>query len=453
MPKTYANAKAALQADEYATTISGEIERIEDSKVVIVNKLHEMKDEETNITIDEAALSLDAVSVYRDDSHQMAPGDTWSIPAGYYASFTVTADGATHDYDLESGRTVTPTKSAQTVTPGTNPATGSAYYGLSSVTVNAIPAAYQDVTSVTATAADVKTGVDFVNSSGTLVHGSMPIYSQSTAGTVIETLSAHKTGGSYDDYYYDIPLGYHNGNERVNIQLETANVTPTESAQTITPSSGKVIGEVSVAAINKTQYLTSWTSDATAVAGDILATKTAYVNGSKITGNMTNNSTTWDGEQSAPIDHTLTTTTGQTSITVPAGYHNGYGVVKVVPEDKTVSWSDITSHNSSWSVTATSGKVLRTITVAGKPANWVDTTTSTGATSADILSPKVAYVNGASVTGSISTVTSYTSDVTDEILASGASATTTLDSFNEAFYKNGGTITITNAIYSRLAAI
>ena len=33
MAKTYANAKAALQADEYASTISGQIERIEDSKV------------------------------------------------------------------------------------------------------------------------------------------------------------------------------------------------------------------------------------------------------------------------------------------------------------------------------------------------------------------------------------------------------------------------------------
>ena len=446
MPKTYANAKAALSANpqEYANTISGEIERIEDSKVVIVHKLNEMVDLESDSAIDDAALALDAITVVSTGSAQISQGQSYVVPEGYYnGDFTVVADG--QGQDLQS-KTTTPTKATQTITPDNG------YYGLSSVTVNPIPAAYQDVTSVTATAADVKTGATFVNSSGTVVNGSMPVYSQTTAGTVIETLSAHKTGGSYDDYYYDIPLGYHNGNERVNIQLETVNVTPTESAQTITPTANKVIGEVSVAAINKTQYLTSWTSDATAVAGDILDTKTAYVNGSKVTGNMVNNSTTWDGEQSNPIDHTLTTTTGQTSITVPAGYHNGYGVVKVVPEDKSLSWSDITSHSSSWTVNASSGKVLRTITIAGKPASWVDTQDGT-ATPGDILSPKTAYVNGAKITGTISTVTSYGADVTDEILASGSSSTTTLDSFNEAFYKNGGTITITNAIYSRLAAI
>ena len=448
MPKTYAQAKAALQADEYASTISGQIERIEDSKVVIVQKLHDMKDEETTITLDEAALSLDAVTVTRSGSHSISPGDSYTLPSGYYSGYSVVADGATHDYDLETGRSVTPTKSSQTVTPGTNPSTGNAYYGLASVTVAAIPAAYQDVTGVTATQADVKVGSYFVDDEGNLLQGTMV-----NNGAVSEVLTAHKTSGSYDDYSYTIPAGYHNGSGTVSISLETVNVIPTESAQTIDPTNGKVIGQVTVAAIDKSSYLTNWTSDATAVAGDILDTKTAYVNGSKIVGSMVNNSTTWDGEQSAPIDHTLTAVAGSTSITVPAGYHNGYGVVKVVPEDKTVSWSDITSHSNAWTITASSGKVLREISIAGKPANWVDTTTATGAVAGDILASKHAFVNGAEITGTISTVTSYTTDVTDEILASGSSATTTLDSFNEAFYKNGGTVTITNAIYNRLAAI
>lgn len=55
------------------------------------------------------------------------------------------------------------------------------------------------------------------------------------------------------------------------------------------------------------------TSDATAAASEILNTKTAYVNGVKITGSMPNN----DGN-----NVTVTTKTGTT---IPAGYYDGSG--------------------------------------------------------------------------------------------------------------------------------
>lgn len=65
------------------------------------------------------------------------------------------------------------------------------------------------------------------------------------------------------------------------------------------------------------------TSDATAVAAEILATKTAYKNGSKLTGTMTNNGAV-----------TGTITAKNEEYTVPQGYHDGSGKVGIASTEQ-----------------------------------------------------------------------------------------------------------------------
>lgn len=65
------------------------------------------------------------------------------------------------------------------------------------------------------------------------------------------------------------------------------------------------------------------TSDATAVAAEILATKTAYVNGAKIVGSMPNR---------GAVDGSITALDG--IYTIPQGYHDGSGKVSIASAEQ-----------------------------------------------------------------------------------------------------------------------
>lgn len=285
-------------------SIATEISRIQSNKTTIRAKLVELGMATNTDNLDKLAAAIESLVNQGAVSVTVTEGKTYTIPAGYHnGSGTVTAvsdaEGDAEMYKLQS-KNATPTKKQQSITPD------SGYYGLSDVTVAPIPDAYQDVTSVTAVAAEVLTGKIIVAADGTIITGTM-----TNNGAVEKTLDVTTIS-------YTIPKGYHSGTGTVKIALETKTVTPTKSAQDITPTKGKVLSKVTVAAIPD-NYVD--TSDADAVAANILDNKTAYVKGSKVEGTMPNN-----GDTSGSIDGITTT-----SLTIPAGYTSG-GTVTLTSE-------------------------------------------------------------------------------------------------------------------------
>ena len=273
-------------------SIATEIARIETARNTLRTKAVELGIGLGTDKLDAIAADFDGIVNQGAVSATVQEGATFTIPKGYHnGSGTVSGVAGGGNYSLQS-KTVTPTKKQQNITPDAG------YYGLSDVTVGAIPEAYQDVTSVTAVAADVLTGKTIVGKDGTVTAGTMP-----NNGAVEKTLDTTNTS-------YAVHKGYHSGAGVVKIVPETKSVTPTKAKQTVSPTTGKVLSSVEVAAIPD-NYID--TSDADAVAANILIDKSAYVDGAKVTGTMANN-----GSVSASIDG-LTAT----SVTVPAGYTTG----------------------------------------------------------------------------------------------------------------------------------
>lgn len=284
-------------------SIATYINSIESSRNTIRNKLVELGLVASTAKLDAIAAAIEDIVNQGAVSVTVQEGSTYTIPKGYHnGSGTVSGVAGGGNYTLQS-KTATPTKKQQNITPD------SGYYGLSDVTVGAIPEAYQDVSSVTAAAGDVLTGKVIVLADGTVTTGTM-----ANNGAVSKTLDA-------TTITYTIPKGYHSGTGTVKIVLETKTVTPTKSAQEITPTTGKVLSKVTVAAIPD-NYVD--TTDGDATAAELLDGKFAYVNGVKVEGTMPNNGAiakTMDG---------LTTT----SVDVPAGYTSG-GTVSLTNDIET----------------------------------------------------------------------------------------------------------------------
>lgn len=225
-------------------------------------------------------------------------GESYTIPKGYHnGAGVVKGVAGGGNYTLQP-KTVTPTKSQQSITPDQG------YYGLSGVTVKAIPENFQDVSATTAAAADVLATKVFIAANGTTTTGTM-----SNNGAVSKTLDA-----TTDNQSYTIPAGYHNGNGKVTVVLEEKTATPTKSAQTITPTTGKVLSKVTVSAI---PAIYGDATEADAVAANILSGKKAIVKANNVA-TMVEGTMTDNGALTGSIDG-LTTT----SYTIPSGYTAG----------------------------------------------------------------------------------------------------------------------------------
>lgn len=279
-------------------SIATQINRIEANRNTIRDKLVELGMATTTDKLDTLAAAIENLVNRGAVSVTVQEGDTYTIPAGYHnGSGTVSGVSGGGNYNLQS-KTATPTKKQQSITPD------SGYYGLSDVTVAAIPEAYQNVSSVTAGAGDVLAGKVIVLADGTVVTGTM-----TNNGSVSKVLSVESTS-------YTVPAGFHNGQGKVTISLETKTATPTKSQQKITPTAGKVLSEVTVEPIPSAyQDVTG----VTATSSDVLYGKTIVTESGDVVGSMV--------DQGAIVGSINGLT--QTSFSVPKGFHNGNGTVNL----------------------------------------------------------------------------------------------------------------------------
>lgn len=275
------------------TSVALEISSILADRNKIRNKLVELGLANSVDKLDALADAIASIINQGAVSITVKEGETATIPAGYHnGAGTIAGVGGGGNYNLQS-KSVTPTKQQQAVT------SDAGYYGLSDVIVAAIPDAYQDVSTVNATAADVLTGKIIVLANGTVVTGTM-----ANNGAISKVLDATTVE-------YTIPKGYHPGTGKVKITVERATATPTKSQQVIKPSNGSVLEQVTVepipaayqdvSAVNVMPY--------EVLVGSVVV----LADGSVVNGTMANN-----GNISMTIDG-LT----ETTVSIPVGYTAG----------------------------------------------------------------------------------------------------------------------------------
>ena len=280
-------------------TIQEQITRITEARNTLRSKGTELGLVQSTADIGDIADAFYAIENNGAVNAEVTEGSSYTIPKGYHnGSGVVKGVAGGGNYSLQQ-KTATPTKIQQNIT------SDAGFYGLSSVTVEAIPEQYQDISITTAEPGDVLANKVFVDSGGKTQSGTMP-----NNGAVTRKLDAASKS-------YTIPKGYHSGTGTVSVDTESKTATPSKSQQTVSPESGKLLESVIVEPIPD-EYAD--VSGVTASAGDVLTGKKFVGSGgSQVSGSMPNN-----GAVGLQIDG-LTST----SVVIPKGYHNGSGSVSL----------------------------------------------------------------------------------------------------------------------------
>lgn len=168
-------------------SVATEIERLQGLKTRLRTKLVSLLGVSSTATLEDCVGAVEGIV---DKGGVTATLDTsttsYTVPAGYH-------DGTGKVNITLETKSVTPTKAAQDITPGTGKV-------LSKVTVAAIPSNYGDVSEVDAAAENVLSGKKFVDATGALKTGTM-----NNNGAVTATINGTTVTS------YTIPKGYHSG--------------------------------------------------------------------------------------------------------------------------------------------------------------------------------------------------------------------------------------------------
>lgn len=176
-------------------SIATEIARIQQDKTKIRAKLIQLGLADTTDDLDALATAVNGIEDKGAVEATVKEGETYNIPKGYHnGAGTVTGTAGGGNYNLQA-KEVEPTKAQQVVN------SDDGYYGLSSVTVKAIPEIYQDVSTVTAAAEDVLSQKTFVTKEGITTVGTMP-----NNGAI-----ENEIDGMTDTLSIEIPEGYTSG--------------------------------------------------------------------------------------------------------------------------------------------------------------------------------------------------------------------------------------------------
>lgn len=148
-------------------SIQTQISRLESLRNSIRTKLVELGLVQSTAKLEECSTALATIENRGSVSATVKEGETYTIPKGYHSGAgTVSGVTGGGNYNLQS-KTITPTKAQQQVV------SDDGYYGLSDVTVNAIPENFQDVSSVTLQKAEALEGKIFVDGKGVTQVGGM----------------------------------------------------------------------------------------------------------------------------------------------------------------------------------------------------------------------------------------------------------------------------------------